>query len=441
MANSFIPGYDFIGRARNQYEQARRRQLASQNLGLPPTVQMPPMPWENAPPGRQDLPWMPPAATPLGPPPSVDIPPPEPIELEPPKARELPLPLTRRLRDPETVTATNLSQEARTLLEAVPIAGQLSPKQQQGVFQGLKDYVNKEENMGRLIMALNSMRRKPDPNIAAMALDRIKSARTTKSANKTVEALRARGMSEEDIEAIRGNPELLKSVATKVLTRNLGVTEYGLTPKFATNREGDLVALQFGSRGEAVQTKLPEGVQLVGDVQKIDLGTEWGLYDVKSQELVDRVPKDLKEAEIEKAAGKALGEQVATLDKDIVTAQRTVNTIETALNHPGLAAFVGPVDASTPTLLPDARAFKSYHDQLHGQAFLTAFEQLKGGGQITEIEGVKATQAIARLDAAMSEEDYMDALRELQQIARDALSRARSKQKIYSRESDPLGIR
>jgi len=36
--------------------------------------------------------------------------------------------------------------------------------------------------------------------------------------------------------------------------------------------------------------------------------------------------------------------------------------------------------------------------QIEGKAFLEAFKTLKGGGQITEIEGIKATQAIARLE-------------------------------------------
>jgi len=36
--------------------------------------------------------------------------------------------------------------------------------------------------------------------------------------------------------------------------------------------------------------------------------------------------------------------------------------------------------------------------QIEGKAFLEAFKTLKGGGQITEVEGIKATQAIARLE-------------------------------------------
>lgn len=76
----------------------------------------------------------------------------------------------------------------------------------------------------------------------------------------------------------------------------------------------------------------------------------------------------------------------------------------------GLMAPLGNVPGT------GARRVKSRMDQLDGQAFLQAFESLKGGGQITEIEGQKATAAIARLDSYQSVDDYRDALNELRDI-------------------------
>jgi hypothetical protein len=69
------------------------------------------------------------------------------------------------------------------------------------------------------------------------------------------------------------------------------------------------------------------------------------------------------------------------------------------------------------------RRFGARARQLEGQAFLQAFESLKGGGQITEIEGQKATQAIARLDTAQSAADYRQALTELRDILSAAAGR------------------
>lgn len=64
----------------------------------------------------------------------------------------------------------------------------------------------------------------------------------------------------------------------------------------------------------------------------------------------------------------------------------------------------------------ESRRFGARAKQLEGQAFLQAFESLKGAGQITEIEGIKATQAIGRLDTAQRPEDYRAALEELREI-------------------------
>lgn len=61
--------------------------------------------------------------------------------------------------------------------------------------------------------------------------------------------------------------------------------------------------------------------------------------------------------------------------------------------------------------------------QLEGKAFLRAFDYLKGAGQISEIEGLKATQAIGRLDSAQSADDYRPALNELKDLLVLAQSR------------------
>jgi hypothetical protein len=102
-------------------------------------------------------------------------------------------------------------------------------------------------------------------------------------------------------------------------------------------------------------------------------------------------------------------------------------TIQQMLSHPGLPAAVGirgqfdPQNAIWGTPVQGARALI---DQAQGQAFLQAFESLKGGGQITEIEGQKATQAMARLQRAQSESDFRAAAKELQDIADKAHQRA-----------------
>ncbi|MEM9969515.1 MAG: hypothetical protein AAF762_00230 [Pseudomonadota bacterium] len=62
--------------------------------------------------------------------------------------------------------------------------------------------------------------------------------------------------------------------------------------------------------------------------------------------------------------------------------------------------------------------------QLEGQLFLQAFESLKGAGQITEVEGRKATEAMARLRTSLKYEDYIEALGELKEVVTNARDRA-----------------
>jgi len=132
--------------------------------------------------------------------------------------------------------------------------------------------------------------------------------------------------------------------------------------------------------------------------------------------------------------------------KQIATAEQAVKVIDEALGHAGLSAAVGPWDAKTPTVLPDAIAFEALHNQIKGKAFLQAFESLKGGGQITEVEGLKAEQAMARLEMAQDEVDYKKALTDLKDIVESSMARNKGVLSSIptsgqSSGNDPMGIR
>jgi hypothetical protein len=66
-------------------------------------------------------------------------------------------------------------------------------------------------------------------------------------------------------------------------------------------------------------------------------------------------------------------------------------------------------------------------NQIGGKQFLEAFESLKGGGQITQIEGDKATQAIARMSRAQTEPEFRAAVKEFKDIVKIGMERAASK--------------
>lgn len=93
-----------------------------------------------------------------------------------------------------------------------------------------------------------------------------------------------------------------------------------------------------------------------------------------------------------------------------------IDSINGILNDPALPYATGWLAWTQNIPGTVSKRFGARADQLNGQAFLQAFESLKGAGQITEIEGLKATQAIGRLDTAQRPEDYAQALKELREL-------------------------
>lgn len=112
----------------------------------------------------------------------------------------------------------------------------------------------------------------------------------------------------------------------------------------------------------------------------------------------------------------------------IEQADAMLRSVDGLLNHAGMPNAVGarwPGASSVPGT--EAANFVARLEQLQGQAFLQAFEALKGGGQITEIEGKKATDAIARLGQNQSEVAFRESLAELQEVLQAAKRRAYSR--------------
>lgn len=110
-------------------------------------------------------------------------------------------------------------------------------------------------------------------------------------------------------------------------------------------------------------------------------------------------------------------------------AENTIKLVDELLAHPGFKQAVGKSSLLGIQNISGtkAKAFMIRQDQLKGKQFLQAFESLKGGGQITQIEGEKATDAISRMNNASTEEEYVTAAREFQEIIRQGVKRAKEK--------------
>jgi hypothetical protein len=140
---------------------------------------------------------------------------------------------------------------------------------------------------------------------------------------------------------------------------------------------------------------------------------------------IGRERKDIAGKEREEEIGKAQGKAVADLPRQIDNAELALKTIEQIRQHPGKSYAVGALSVLPGIPGTQQRGFIELSKQLEGKTFLEAFNSLRGGGQITEVEGEKATQAIARTSRAQSVDDYDKALSDLEDVIYRGLARAR----------------
>jgi hypothetical protein len=125
------------------------------------------------------------------------------------------------------------------------------------------------------------------------------------------------------------------------------------------------------------------------------------------------------QAELELPGKQSKAEDALSLIDQIQTSPGLSAVIGAPNPFKGRIPFVGNIAGSP------AADFQAKLDQLGGKQFLEAFESLKGGGQITEVEGAKATNAIARMQTTQSEPEFLKALEELRGVVLNGAQRAR----------------
>ena len=93
---------------------------------------------------------------------------------------------------------------------------------------------------------------------------------------------------------------------------------------------------------------------------------------------------------------------------------------------PALPGILGLIEGRLPAKTEAQSDLMAKYEQITGRAFLEAFETLKGGGQITETEGIKATQALGRLQRTQSVKAFKESLYEFADIVREGLVRSQN---------------
>lgn len=139
-------------------------------------------------------------------------------------------------------------------------------------------------------------------------------------------------------------------------------------------------------------------------------------------------PQIAADVKIATDTAEAQAKKIINAPQVVTNANGLIGILDKAINHPGREGATGASAANPLNEFwgTDTRDFGVLMKQIKGKAFLEAFNSLRGSGAITEKEGQAATEAIARLDTAQSEPEFLVALEELKKIvatARDSATR------------------
>lgn len=204
-----------------------------------------------------------------------------------------------------------------------------------------------------------------------------------------------------------------------------GAAEVGLQAQYGVDANGNPVIIQLGKDAIARQAQMPEGVTLAKEPIKLDAGTHFVLLDPITRQPVGQIEKNLAGAEQQKKYGQAQGEAAFDIPRIEQNAEQSLALIDQLKSHPGRQGSTGFFQGRLPAYSGATQDFQVLLGQAKGKTFLEAYQTLKGGGQITEVEGAKAEAAIARLDRAQSDEAFMQALADFEEVIRKGLTRAR----------------
>lgn len=187
------------------------------------------------------------------------------------------------------------------------------------------------------------------------------------------------------------------------------LVDLGATKQFAVPTAGQSFGVSMSPAEQAANSRGWAGIGLRGEQNDIMRQQVQATRDLGLQE------KSLKVD----ALRAAQEERQRALDGQRASVSSQIGVIDKALNHPGRETAVGLAGKVDPrNYIPgtDATNFQVLMDQIGGAAFLQAFESLKGGGQITEVEGKKATDAIARLNRNQSGPEFEQSLKDLREV-------------------------
>lgn len=194
--------------------------------------------------------------------------------------------------------------------------------------------------------------------------------------------------------------------------------KYFGTPIYGQDKDGKLIVGQLANNG-SIKWQNSDGTQPVGGIKIVNNGTNNEIRDAKTGKVLDVAPIDNRGKALGTAQGTAIADAQNKLPGVETFADEALKNIDFLTDDKNndkldaLTGWSGLVGRYVPGELKDVQ---SKIDQLMGGSFLQAMESLRGTGQITEIEGTKATDAIARLNQSQSLEGFKASLKDLRSV-------------------------
>jgi hypothetical protein len=245
-------------------------------------------------------------------------------------------------------------------------------------------------------------------------------------------------------QATQSSPDLLEQMAGPDLTFDPGAfmdeqpmnaapaARSAKAPKEGMAFDMRRLAVQTQEEYDALEPELKDVLKLMrSGMQFTPEGVAQFVMDKKKAATPEAQAQLAKtEAQAKAAAAMAQEKQAQTSDQ-FRTAYEDFNYLDKLLDkvrkHSAFTSRVGWQGMLPAVPGTTGMDFDVLLDQIKGKQFMQAYQTLKGGGQITEVEGQKATDALARLNRKQSEQSFVNALDEYQKIVRTAAARAKEK--------------
>jgi hypothetical protein len=283
-----------------------------------------------------------------------------------------------------------------------------------------------------LALAANSLRDRPDQNIAQIVQGRQERRDEKATVNRTAAWLASQGRGDLAQAMLAGGLDPKSAVAAHMAAMApadpLAAIELEKAQIELQNLQNPVAEFRTLTADEATAMGLPPGAYQIGADGKIStIGGGGTTINMPGQPTIGTVPPGYQAVKnqdgtyrYEVIPGGPAAVEIATAEGQksnvAATAEDSMRLIDSVINDPALPSITGMLQGRMPPLTQAGTNLLAKVEQIQGQAFLQAFESLKGGGAITEREGLAAQNAVARLQRTQDQAAMIEGLKELNAV-------------------------